>query len=400
MPAPGATTNGHKYRPPHTQPYDRNNFYNRKGGSGDNNGNGNGNSQAPAGATGNRQANVLHSLNSAFAEDASSSQEKEDPLDFAFTLTGTGSNARPNNRQQFSYGPSPPEARPNRATAQARAPTAPRPGTAAAAPATAPTTAPSSVQGATVQLPLETFLSLAKADPTLLQYLQQPGDQQVSPARNLNLLCNGVLPRQKKPEEVLAPSYKPGSFIMIATEIQGQNVNSLLDYGANFNVLAEQFVERAGLAGQIEPSTLSYATANGQEYHSLGRLRQIPTTIGGNTFLVDYEIAPAHTYDVLLGSDFHFTANAAVDYGRRLLTLTGEAKVESLPLILGQPSRAAAKGQLNCAFMNEATLRRYGSLHHPPLTVRRPKPTPKASPEYPAAGSVAEATSTSRPTRQ
>lgn len=64
---------------------------------------------------------------------------------------------------------------------------------------------------------------------------------------------------------------------------------------------------------------------------------------------MDYEVAPAESYRVLLGTDFMLDSLAAMDYGRGILTVSGDHGVESLPLIIIVRTKTKQQRQLHCA---------------------------------------------------
>jgi hypothetical protein len=92
-----------------------------------------------------------------------------------------------------------------------------------------------------------------------------------------------------------------------------ESLTAIVDTGASKSAITKGTLRRLGLTKYIEPYQSFYFNADGRKTPSLGRIRDVPVTLGHLTTKVSLSVTDAMTYDVLLGMDFLKAGGAILD---------------------------------------------------------------------------------------
>ena len=92
-----------------------------------------------------------------------------------------------------------------------------------------------------------------------------------------------------------------------------ETLTAIVDTGASKSAITRDTLRRLGLPKYIEPYQSFYFNADGRKTPSLGRIRDVPVTLGRLTTKVSFSVTDAMTYDVLLGMDFLKAGGAILD---------------------------------------------------------------------------------------
>jgi hypothetical protein len=88
---------------------------------------------------------------------------------------------------------------------------------------------------------------------------------------------------------------------------------AIIDTGASKSAITKDALRRLGMFKHVEPVHSFYFNADGRKTPSLGRIKQVPVTLGRLTTKVSFSVTDALTYDNLLGMDFLKASGAILD---------------------------------------------------------------------------------------
>ncbi len=116
-------------------------------------------------------------------------------------------------------------------------------------------------------------------------------------------------------------------------EINRYIIEGLVDTGASMSVMATAVVREMGMMHSVVGSE-SYKTASGVVTQALGRIGEVPVSVGGVHCTMTFMVVDTDSYDVLLGLDFLMKIGAVVDVERGLIQIRRGpgTNVEVLPL--------------------------------------------------------------------
>ena len=95
---------------------------------------------------------------------------------------------------------------------------------------------------------------------------------------------------------------------------------AVIDSGACHSVVTLNTLRRLGLQDEIEPTDAVFLNANGARSQAFGVIRDLPITLKGCTFPLDMIVTTAHSYSLLLGSDWLTPLGATLCFKTKSLT--------------------------------------------------------------------------------
>ena len=99
--------------------------------------------------------------------------------------------------------------------------------------------------------------------------------------------------------------------------------DTVLDSGASFSMISEEFVMACALEKTLEGCNLTFITADGETAHSTKILKDTMVQVGLCAYTLDLVVAAAPTFDLLLGVDFLDSSGATIHMKIRQALLTG-----------------------------------------------------------------------------
>jgi hypothetical protein len=152
-----------------------------------------------------------------------------------------------------------------------------------------------------IEVPLSQLLQMSpKQKSKLLESLRRPKEATVSFTNNENTPKTTTLECQ--------------------IIVNGFKVPATIDSGAATSIIARNTMEQLGF--DIEEATnCKIISANGNKTESLGRIKDFPVKINGNTIPINVEVMETDSYHILLGNDWMMKAGASYNWKNQELTL-------------------------------------------------------------------------------
>jgi len=120
----------------------------------------------------------------------------------------------------------------------------------------------------------------------------------------------------------------------LPVEINRYIIEGLVDTGASMSIMDAAVVREMGMMHSVVGSE-NYKTASGVVTQALGRIGEVPVSVGGVHCTMTFMVVDTDSYDVLFGLDFLMKIGAVVDVERGLIQIRRGpgTNVEVLPLI-------------------------------------------------------------------
>ena len=116
--------------------------------------------------------------------------------------------------------------------------------------------------------------------------------------------------------------------------------NTVLDSGASFSMIAEEYVEACALEENLESCNVAFTTADGGTAHSTKMLKDATVHVGLSAYTLDLVVATAPKFDMLLGVDFLDSSGATIHMNKRQALLTGMMEgtliTQPVPICVGK----------------------------------------------------------------
>ncbi|CAI7792036.1 unnamed protein product, partial [Closterium sp. NIES-54] len=138
-------------------------------------------------------------------------------------------------------------------------------------------------------------------------------------------------------------------------------LTAIVDSGASQTALSHVIARKLGLLPYLQDTTIEYTTSSGETSKPWGILPDVPVRVGKLTLPIDIAVTGANTYDMLLGQDWIYSANADILTSKgQIVYRVNTKETDSVPITTGPVGTGSRPS--------------YVSL--PPQTPRRKDPTP------------------------
>ncbi|CAI7897997.1 unnamed protein product, partial [Closterium sp. NIES-53] len=138
-------------------------------------------------------------------------------------------------------------------------------------------------------------------------------------------------------------------------------LTAIVDSGASQTALSHVIARKLGLLPYLQDTTIEYTTSSGETSKSWGILPDVPVRVGKLTLPIDIAVTGANTYDMLLGQDWIYSANADILTSKgQIVYRVNTKETDSVPITTGPVGTGSRPS--------------YVSL--PPQTPRRNDPKP------------------------
>lgn len=134
--------------------------------------------------------------------------------------------------------------------------------------------------------------------------------------------------------------------------------DGVIDTGATNTMVSQTTARQLGLLDEIEPCRVKFTCADGKSAVPWGVLRRLNVGVEGLTFPLDVYVSGAHSYDVLLGTDWLTQAQAEISFATSEMSFRIDPNVIGKIPIKVSPNRSGVVRY--CAFAEPA-------LEYPPL---------------------------------
>jgi hypothetical protein len=162
-----------------------------------------------------------------------------------------------------------------------------------------------------VEIPLSQLLQLSpKQKSKLLESLRRPKEATVSFTNNENTPKTTTLEC-----EIIVNGFK---------------VSATIDSEAATSIIARNTIEQLGFDIK-EATNCKIISANGNRTESLGRIKDFPVKINGNTIPINVEVMETDSYHILLGNDWMMKAEASYNWKNQELTLNWRNQTIKMP---------------------------------------------------------------------
>ncbi|CAI5944588.1 unnamed protein product [Closterium sp. NIES-65] len=138
-------------------------------------------------------------------------------------------------------------------------------------------------------------------------------------------------------------------------------LTAIVDSGASQTALSHVIARKLGLLPYLQDTTIEYTTSSGETSKPWGILPDVPVRVGKLTLPIDIAVTGANTYDMLLGQDWIYSANADILTSKgQIVYRVNTKETDSVPITTGPVGMGSRPS--------------YVSL--PPQTPRRNDPNP------------------------
>ena len=147
------------------------------------------------------------------------------------------------------------------------------------------------------------------------------------------------------------------SVVKAPVRISGVDATAIVDSGASHTMMSEILARKLQLYRLITPTHAKFYTSSGKLEKPVGRLLDVPITVGALTLPVDVYVSPARTYSLLLGNNFLAAAEAQINFGTKELVYRKDLDhFEAVPIDFVEDNGGTERMQMsNTASMDENT---------------------------------------------
>ena len=123
------------------------------------------------------------------------------------------------------------------------------------------------------------------------------------------------------------------SVVRASIRVCSTEVSAVVDSGASHTMMSDVLARKLHLYKHIQPTKAKFFTAAGKLERPVGRLPDVPITVGTLTLPVDVYVSPARTYSILLGNNFLAAAEAQINFGAKELIYRKDMEIfEAIPI--------------------------------------------------------------------
>ncbi|CAI5521996.1 unnamed protein product [Closterium sp. Naga37s-1] len=113
-------------------------------------------------------------------------------------------------------------------------------------------------------------------------------------------------------------------------------VTAIVDSGASQTALSHVIARKLGLLPYIQDTTIEFTTSSGETSKPWGVLPDVLVRVGKLTLPVDIAVTGANTYDMLLGQDWIYSANADILTSKgKIVYQVNTTETDSVPITTG-----------------------------------------------------------------
>ncbi|CAI5485976.1 unnamed protein product [Closterium sp. Naga37s-1] len=113
-------------------------------------------------------------------------------------------------------------------------------------------------------------------------------------------------------------------------------VTAIVDSGASQTALSHVIARKLGLLPYLQDTTIEFTTSSGDTSKPWGILPDVPVRVGKLTLPVDIAVTGANTYDMLLGQDWIYSANADILTSKgKIVYQVNTKETDSVPITTG-----------------------------------------------------------------
>ena len=140
------------------------------------------------------------------------------------------------------------------------------------------------------------------------------------------------------------------SVVKATVRLANADVNAIIDSGASHTMISEVLARKLQLYKDIVPTQAKFYTSSGKLERPVGRLLDVPITVGDLTLPVDIYVSPARTYSLLLGNNYLAAVEAQINFGTRELIYRKDLNTyEAIPIeYVEHAGDQAGKVQMSC----------------------------------------------------
>ena len=161
--------------------------------------------------------------------------------------------------------------------------------------------------------------------------------------------------RHERYDSHLADSVPGISVVKAAVKVCNSEVSAIIDSGASHTMMSDILARKLHLYKHIHPTKAKFFTSSGKLEKPVGRLTDVPVTVGSLTLPVDVYVSPAHTYSLLLGNNFLAAAEAQINFGSKELVYRRDVETfEAVPLDYIELGQDSLKAAVTCLYQPEA----------------------------------------------
>ena len=123
------------------------------------------------------------------------------------------------------------------------------------------------------------------------------------------------------------------SVVKAPVRVASAEISAIVDSGASHTMMSDVLARKLQLYKNIIPTQAKFYTSSGRLEKPVGRLVDVPVTVGGLTLPVDVYVSSAHTYSLLLGNNFLAAAEAQIHFGTKELVYRKDLNsFEAIPI--------------------------------------------------------------------
>ncbi|CAI5997269.1 unnamed protein product [Closterium sp. NIES-65] len=113
-------------------------------------------------------------------------------------------------------------------------------------------------------------------------------------------------------------------------------LTAIVDSGASQTALSHVIARKLGLLPYLQDTTIEYTTSSGETSKPWGILPDVPVRVGKLTLPIDIAVTGANTYDMLLGHDWIYSANADIMTSKwQIVYRVNTKETDSVPITTG-----------------------------------------------------------------
>ncbi|CAI5477513.1 unnamed protein product [Closterium sp. Yama58-4] len=113
-------------------------------------------------------------------------------------------------------------------------------------------------------------------------------------------------------------------------------LTAIVDSGASQTALSHVIARKLGLLPYLQDTTIEYTTSSGETSKPWGILPDVPVRVGKLTLPIDIAVTGANTYDMLLGQDWIYSANADILTSKgQIVYRVNTKETDSVPITTG-----------------------------------------------------------------
>ncbi|CAI5482901.1 unnamed protein product [Closterium sp. Yama58-4] len=164
----------------------------------------------------------------------------------------------------------------------------------------------------------------------------------------------GAAPRETRHEDPI-PSNLVFQVPQCDVHLGKHRLTAIVDSGASQTALSHVISRKLGLLPYLQDTTIEYTTSSGETSKPWGIMSDVPVRVGKLTLPIDIAVTGANTYDMLLGQDWIYSANADILTSKgQIVYRVNTKETDSVPITTGpvgtggRPSYVSLPPQTPC----------------------------------------------------